>query len=145
MNKIILIGNVTRDPETGETPSGVMSCRFGLAVKRDYKTGDEYKTDFFNVTTWRAKAEVCAKFIKKGSKIAVMGSMEQRTYEDRDGNQRTIYDVNATEIELLNTRQGSDEAKEESKGSEFHEGIQQRIKGTAPRPTMTYDNEELPF
>ena len=78
MNKIFLIGNLTRDPELSETQSGISMCRFSVAVNRR-RTGDgEQQTDFFNVTTWRGLAENVARFCKKGNKIAVTGSIQIR-------------------------------------------------------------------
>lgn len=101
MNKIFLIGNLTRDPELSETNSGISVCRFSVAVNRR-RTGDgEQQTDFFNVTAWRGLAENVARFCKKGNKVAVSGSIQIRQYEDRDGQKRTSVDVNADEVEFL--------------------------------------------
>lgn len=101
MNKIFLIGNLTRDPEQSETNSGISVCRFSVAVNRR-RTGDgEQQTDFFNVTAWRGLAENVARFCKKGNKVAVTGSIQIRQYEDRDGQKRTSVDVNADEVEFL--------------------------------------------
>lgn len=101
MNKVFLIGNLTRDPELSETNSGISVCRFSVAVNRR-RTGDgEQQTDFFNVTAWRGLAENVARFCKKGNKVAVTGSIQIRQYEDRDGQKRTSVDVNADEVEFL--------------------------------------------
>lgn len=101
MNKIFLIGNITRDPEASETNSGISVCRFSVAVNRR-RTGDgEQQTDFFNVTAWRGLAENVARFCKKGNKVAVTGSIQIRQYEDRDGQKRTSVDVTADEVEFL--------------------------------------------
>ncbi len=102
MNKVILIGNLTRDPELTETPSGVAVCRFSIAVSRDYANSDGTReTDFFNITVWRGRAENCGKYLKKGNKVAVIGSLQNRTYEDKDGIKRTVTDVVANEVEFL--------------------------------------------
>ena len=102
MNKVILIGNLTRDPELTETPSGIPVCRFAVAVSRDYADSNgNRETDFFNITTWRGKAETCAKFLKKGNKVAIVGSLQNRSYEDKDGIKRTVTDVIASEVEFL--------------------------------------------
>lgn len=101
MNKIFLIGNLTRDPELSETQSGISMCRFSVAVNRR-RTGDgEQQTDFFNVTTWRGLAENVARFCKKGNKIAVTGSIQMRQYEANDGTKRTAVDVVAEDVEFL--------------------------------------------
>ena len=83
MNKVFLIGNLTRDPELTETPSGVAVCHFAIAVNRNYSSQDgERQTDFFNCTAWRATAETVARYTKKGNKVAVSGSIQLRNYED---------------------------------------------------------------
>ncbi len=110
MNKVILIGNLTRDPELSETPSGVALCRFAIAVSRDYANADgSRETDFFNVTVWRGRAENCGKYLKKGSKVAVIGSLQNRSYEDKDGVKRTVTDVVANEVEFLSPKNAGEE------------------------------------
>lgn len=105
MNKVILVGNLTRDPDLSETPSGVAVCKFAIAVTRDYANGDgERETDFFNVTVWRGRAENCAKYLKKGNKVAIVGSLQNRSYEDKDGTRRNVTDVIANEVEFLTPR-----------------------------------------
>lgn len=109
MNKIFLIGNLTRDPELTETSSGVSICRFAIAVNRNYSGADgERKTDFFNVTAWRGLGETVARYAKKGNKVAVSGSLEIRNYEDSQGNKRTGVDVIAQDVEFLTPRSNSD-------------------------------------
>lgn len=109
MNKVVLIGNLTRDPEIAETQSGVTVCRFALAVKRNYSNSDgERETDFFNVLVWRTLGENCGKYLKKGSKVAIVGSLQNRTYEDKHGNKKQVTEINATEVEFL-TPKGNDE------------------------------------
>ena len=111
MNKVILIGNLTRDPELTETPSGVPVCRFAIAVSRDYADSQgNRETDFFNITTWRGKAETCGKYLKKGNKVAVCGSLQNRSYEDKDGVKRTVTDVIASDVEFLTPKQSEEES-----------------------------------
>ncbi len=105
MNKVILVGNLTRDPELTETPSGVAVCRFAIAVSRDYASSDGTReTDFFNITVWRGRAENCGKYLKKGNKVAIVGSLQNRSYEDKDGIKRNVTDVVANEVEFLTPR-----------------------------------------
>ena len=102
MNKVILVGNLTRDPELNETPSGIPVCRFSIAVSRDYSNSEgERETDFFNITVWRGRAENCGKYLKKGNKVAIVGSLQTRSYEDKDGIKRNVTDVIANEVEFL--------------------------------------------
>ena len=108
MNKVILIGNLTRDPELSETPNGVAVCRFSIAVSRDYSNSDGTReTDFFNVTVWRGRAEVCGKYLIKGNKVAVVGSLQNRSYEDKDGIKRNVTDIVASEVEFLTPKGAS--------------------------------------
>lgn len=103
MEKVFLIGNLTRDPELKETPSGVSVCRFSVAVNRGY--GDDQTADFFNVTAWRGLAENVAKFCKKGCKVGVSGDLQLRRYEGNDGVERLSVDVVAQEIEFLTPKE----------------------------------------
>lgn len=108
MNKVILIGNLTKDPELTEIPSGVAVCRFSIAVSRDYANADGTReTDFFNITVWRGRAENCGKYLKKGNKVAVIGSLQNRSYEDKDGIKRTVTDIIASDVEFLTPKQSS--------------------------------------
>lgn len=137
MNKVILIGNLTRDPELSETPNGVTVCRFAIAVSREYANADgEKETDFFNVTVWRGRAENCGKYLKKGNKVAIIGSLQNRSYEDKDGIKRNVTDVIANEVEFL-TPKGSASSEEDS------------VSVTAVRRTPAQleqiDDNQLPF
>ena len=109
MNKIYLIGNLTRDPELVETASGVQRCRFTIAVNRNYKGADgERQADFFNCTAWRGLAETIARYTKKGTKVCVVGSVEMREYEDNTGARRTAVDVIVQDFEKLTPKQDDD-------------------------------------
>ena len=107
MNKVFLIGNLTRDPELTETPSGVPVCHFAIAVNRNYSSQDgERQTDFFNCTAWRGQAETIARFTKKGNKVAVTGSIQLRNYEDNQGVKRTAVDIIVQDVEFLTPKNG---------------------------------------
>ena len=112
MNKVWLIGNLTKDPELSETPNGLAVCKFSIAVSRDYSNSEGTReTDFFNITVWRGRAESCGKYLRKGSKVSVVGSLQTRSYEDKDGNKRSVTDVVASEVEFLTPKnaQGDEE------------------------------------
>ena len=105
MNKVYLIGNLTRDPELTTTPTGVSVCRLSIAVGRRFTNAEgSRETDFFNITAWRGTAENCNKFLKKGNKIAVSGSIQTRTYERQDGTKGFAVDIVADEIEFLSSK-----------------------------------------
>ena len=102
MNKVWLIGNLTKDPELSETPNGLAVCKFSIAVSRDYSNSEGTReTDFFNITVCRGRAESCGKYLRKGSKVSVVGSLQTRSYEDKDGIKRSVTDVVANEVEFL--------------------------------------------
>ena len=101
MNKAFLVGNLTRDPELRTTANGYTVCSFGLAVNRRRKVEGQPDVDFFNVTTWRGLAENCAKYLAKGRKVCVAGTIQIRTYDAQDGTKRTIVDIEADDVEFL--------------------------------------------
>lgn len=102
MNKQIVIGNVCNDPETRSTPSGVTVCSFNVAVDRRFKDAKGNKvTDFFRVQAWRQLGEVCSKYVKKGMKVAVIGELQPRLYEAKDGTARMSLDVCADDVEFM--------------------------------------------
>ena len=140
MNKLFLIGNLTRDPEMSETASGVAFCRLGIAVNRPYQGIDgERATDFFNITVWRTQAENCGRYLKKGSKVAVIGSLQNRSYEDKDGNKRQVTDIIASEVEFLSVR-----TQGEGGDMDLHDPIMRG--GRSDRPALEPVNEDdLPF
>lgn len=111
MNKVFLIGNLTRDPELTETTSGVPVCKFSIAVNR--RTNGETVADFYNITVWRGLGETVAKYAKKGNKIAVCGNIELRSYEDREGIKRTAIEIIAQDVEFL-TPKGEQTAEPEA-------------------------------
>lgn len=100
MNKTFLTGNLTKDVETRETASGALMARFSVAVKRPYS---KEETDFFDVTAWRSLAEICGKYLKKGSKVALVGYFTSRSYEDNQGIKRKVWDFNCEEMEMLSS------------------------------------------
>ena len=101
MNKVFLIGNLTRDPEVSNTNNGIPVCKFTLAVSRRFGNTE---TDFLPVIVWRGQAENCGKFLKKGSKAAVAGSIQTRTYDANDGSKRYITEIVADEVQFLSTK-----------------------------------------
>ena len=115
MNKVLLIGNLTRDPELTTTTSGVSVCRFDIAVNRNYTSADgERQTDFFNVTAWRGLGERIAQYQKKGSKVAVSGSIQIRNYDDNQGVRRTAVDIIAEDEEFLTPKMTNEDGSQDS-------------------------------
>ena len=107
MNKVVLIGNLTKDPELSTTNSGVNYCRFTLAVSRRFaNTNGDRDADFINIIVWRGQADNCHKYLKKGSKAGVVGNIQTRSYDAQDGSKRYVTEVVAEEVEFLSTKGG---------------------------------------
>ena len=120
MNKIVLIGNLTHDPDTRSTPNGVTVCSFTIAVNRRFASqGGEKQTDFFRINAWRQLGDVC------------FGELQARTYEAKDGTTRMSLDVSADEVEFL-TPKGDDQGNSYSAP-------------TAPRPQMNRNQDVAGF
>lgn len=98
LNKIILMGRLTRDPELRTTQSGVSVTSFTIAVDRDFKEGGEKKTDFINIVAWRNTAEFVGKYFAKGRMAIVEGRLQMRSWEDRDGKKRVSAEVVADNV-----------------------------------------------
>ena len=138
MNKVFLIGNLTKDVELTETAGGAAVCRFSIAVNRPYTTDGERQTDFFTCTAWRVLAETIAKYCKKGDKVAVVGSVQTRNYEDNQGIKRMAIDIIVQDCEFLTPKTGENEEKGESRA------ISQ---GGKKKPILTESNDDsdIPF
>lgn len=104
MNKLIIIGNLTADPELRTIPSGVSVCTFTVAVNRRFSSKEERQTDFFRVAAWRQLGENCSKFLSKGRKVCVIGEVTARAYEGKDGTLRASLEVTADDVEFLSPR-----------------------------------------
>ena len=109
MNKVVLVGNLTKDPELSTTTSGISVCRFTLAVSRRFVgSNGERETDFINIVVWRGQAENCHKYLKKGSKCGVVGSIQTRNYDAQDGSKRYVTEIVADEVEFISTSRAQD-------------------------------------
>ena len=108
MNKVILIGNLTKDPELSTTNSGINYCRFTLAVPKRFAQSGERDAEFINIVVWRVQADNCHKYLKKGSKACVVGSLQTRNYDAQDGSKRYVTEVVAEEVEFLSTKNSAD-------------------------------------
>lgn len=101
MNKAYLIGNLTRDVELKTTQSGYNVVNFTIAVNRRHAKDGQQECDFINIVAWRQLADLCAKYLAKGKKVAVVGAIQTRTYEAQDGSKRTAFEILADEVEFL--------------------------------------------
>lgn len=138
MNKVILMGRFVADPELKTTPSGVLVTSFRIAVNRNYpKQGEEKQADFITVVCWRQRAEFVCKYFSKGQLIALDGSIQTRQYQDKDGNNRTAFEVVADNVYFTGDKRGA-EAQTGAVSSD-----------TALPPTQGYsvnsDFEDVPY
>lgn len=106
MNKVILIGNLTKDPELSTTNSGINYCRFTLAVPKRFVNNGDRDAEFINIVVWRVQADNCHKYLRKGSKACIVGSLQTRSYDAQDGTKRYVTEVVAEEVEFLSTKSG---------------------------------------
>jgi single-strand DNA-binding protein len=147
MNHCILIGNLTKDPELKTTPSGVSVCAFSIAVNRPHKGADgNREVDFLNIITWRGLAENCAKYLAKGKKVAVTGEIQNRSYEDKDGNKRYTTEIIASSVDFLSTEQQESEQPTRPPKKE-DDSYQTQLRGLAKKPELIpiEDDDSLPF
>ena len=132
MNKVTLLGRLTKDPEFDQTTSGISVSKFTLAVNRRYTNEDgEREADFINIVAWRTNADICHKYLKKGSQVCIVGAIQTRSYEAQDGTKRFVVEVIAEEVEFVGSK--TIEEKEEPK---------KEIKKVKLEPI---ENDTLPF
>lgn len=106
-NLVVLTGRLTADPELKTTPSGVSVTTFSIAVSRRYKAGEETQADFINIVAWRQTAEFITKYFKKGSMIGIEGSIQTRRYTDKEGKNRTVFEVIANNAQFVESKRDS--------------------------------------
>lgn len=110
MNQCIIIGNLTRAPELRQTQDGTPVCNFTVAVNRRVRAGVHPEVDYFRVTAWRGLGENCNRYLEKGRKVAVTGTVSTRAYTGNDGGVRASLEVTAESVEFLSPpRHGSEE------------------------------------
>ena len=108
LNKVILMGRFTRDPELRSTPQGISTCSFSIAVDRNFvRQGEERKADFINCVAWRQTAEFISKYFKKGSMVALEGSIQTRSWDDQDGKKRYATDVVVNQVYFAESKRDS--------------------------------------
>ena len=115
-NKVILIGNMTADPELKQTAGGTSVCSFSIAVNRRFTTDGAQNVDFINIVTWRQQAEFVSRYFNKGKPILVCGQLQTRNYTDAQGNKRYVTEVVADEVTFVSSAQddGAQPASEPS-------------------------------
>lgn len=124
MNKVILVGNVTKDLELKTTTNGIATCTFSIAVNRKFKNAQGVQeADYINIVTWRQTAELCAKYLAKGRKVGIVGSIQTRSYTAKDGGKRYVTEVVADDVEFLTPRGSAGENVQESQPTDISNGF----------------------
>lgn len=143
LNKVILMGRLTRDPELKYTPSNVAVCSFSIAVERRYaRPGEQRQADFINIVAWRNTAEFVSKYFVKGQMINVCGSLQTRTWDDAQGVKRYATEVIADEVNFCgDNRNGSSQIDSMDQGFAANTQQEPAIGGFTPVET----DDELPF
>ncbi|MEA1887909.1 MAG: single-stranded DNA-binding protein [Bacteroidota bacterium] len=124
VNKVILVGNVGKDPEVRYIDTNVAVARFPFATSETYRNRDGERittTEWHNVVLWRGLAEVAEKFVKKGSQLFIEGKIRTRSYDDREGNKRYITEIIADNMQMLGRRPDSQSTGSENKGNSYNE------------------------
>lgn len=140
MNKVVLIGNLTRDPEHTVTSNDFSNCKFTIAVTRNY---NKRETDFFSIVCWRGLADNCYKYLRKGSKVGISGSIQNKNYEDKNGVKRYSTEIVADEVQFLTTKDENEEI-EENDNKSISEKNEEPKKNIA-KLTPVEDDDDLPF
>jgi single-strand DNA-binding protein len=140
MNKVFIVGNLTRDPELRTVRDGISVCSFTVAVNRRIRNAEagQPEADFFRVTAWRGLGENCSRFLAKGRKVAVTGSVSVSTYTGNDGTTRATLEVTADDVEFLSPR---------GEGGEVPAAPRPQAAPAAPQSNgfVQVDDDELPF
>ena len=140
VNKVILVGNLGKDPELRYTSGGTAVATFSLATSERYKdrNGEQQeKTEWHNIVTWRNLAEICGKYLHKGKQVYIEGRIQTRSYDDRDGNKRYITEIVADQMQMLGSK-GDDAGR--SRGDDFD----QRPEPQVSEPPFNPD-DDIPF
>lgn len=125
LNKVLIIGNLGRDPEMRYTPSGRPVTTFSVATSRSWKTSDgerKSETEWFNIVAWGSLAEICNQYLKKGQQVYIEGRLQTRRWEDDDGNKRSTTEVVAREMTMLGDRRDRKEDEDEREADESDPG-----------------------
>lgn len=136
MNKVILIGRLTADPELKYTQSGKAFSKFSLAITKQFKRDE---ADFINCVAWEKRAELVAEYLRKGDKAGVSGSITTGTYENQEGKKIKTFDILVEEIEFLENK------KEEIKKENIKEDIEKIFKKEEKTKIEKLDDDEFPF
>ena len=140
LNKVILIGHMTADPELKQTANGVNVCSFSIGVTRKYTRGEQSQSDFINIVAWRSTAEFIARYFRKGSAICICGSLQTRTWTDNNGNKRYATEVVADEASFVERKSESAVRTDDYAAPVFNTPVSE-----APKFEEIAGDDDLPF
>lgn len=144
LNKVVLMGRLTKDPELKYTPSNVAVVTFTIAVDRNFaRSGEQRQTDFINIVAWRTTAEFVAKYFTKGQLIALCGSIQTRTWDDNEGKKHYVTEVVADEVHFAEGKRDTAQYQATPQPSAQPQSAPQ-VQPTADF-NMSEDDEDLPF
>jgi len=148
MNKLTIIGNLTRTPEIRTTQNGIQVATFSVAVNRR-KSGEEQKTDFFKVTAWRGLADVCGRYLQKGHKVAVTGPVTIEEWTGQDGQHRAALALTAEDLEMLTSKAEAERdlhtAQQDRKEAAYLKEEREAIQNEPDSGYVQVDDDDLPF
>ncbi len=148
LNKVIMGGRLTSDPELKQTTSGISVVSFGIAVNRKYQskgTDQAQQADFFNVVAWRATAEFISRYFKKGSSICISGSLQSRNWQDQQGQKRTTIEIVVDEAYFVDSKSDSAGASDQYTPDSYAVPSYAGAAGAAPKFEEIADDDDLPF
>lgn len=149
MNVICVMGRLVADPELRKTPNGISTTTFTIACDRNFvKAGSERQTDFLDIVAWRQTAEFACKYFRKGQLIGVNGSLQTRTYEDKNGQKRKVFEIVADNLHFADSKGssgGGDYAPAAAPSRSMEEAPAAYASGEADNFALIDDNPDLPF
>lgn len=148
VNKVILVGNLGKDPEVRTIQSGAQVAKFSLATSESYTNKDGQKvdtTEWHNVVLWRGLATIAEKYLKKGNKVYIEGKIRYRQYEDKDGVKKYITEIEGSEMQLLDRAQGTGGGNYTNTNAETSVSANTYSSGNANMDTEPPVNDDLPF
>lgn len=148
LNRVQLIGNLTRDPELRYTPNGTAVCSFGIATNRNWTTESGEKKDeaeFHNIVAWNKLAELCSQFLGKGSKVFVEGRLATRTWQGQDGQQRTKTEIVISDMILLDGKKPAEAVESEENGEAKAKAKEEKKEESVEEPSEEVAPDDIPF
>lgn len=136
------IGRLTRDPELRYTPSGTAVCKFGLAINRSFRNQEGNNVEdtlFINVSAWGRQAEHCSQFLKKGKRVAINGELRSNNWQDREGNKRITFEINARSVQFLDYMKDSENTQE----NEYNKKNKNRNEDSYNNGLQEEDNNQI--